>query len=300
MDFFLRTWDIIKRFYFKLIREDELVVYSAAIAFFTVFSLPAVAVIIVTVVGMLFGEQAVKGELASQIEGVIGEESARQVEMVIQNVSTGETGSIAGIVGIATLVLSATVAFKFLQKSINAMWHIKPKPGSQILKLGFDRLLSFGVVMLLAVLLMLSFIVDVLIANLGDILYDLLPAGDYLLIQGLNYLFSLVFLFLAISMIFKYLPDAVLSWKDVWAGATLTSFSFLIGKYAISLLLSQAGVASTYGAAGALATILVWVFYSAMILLAGAAFTQVYAECCGRGIKPKKNAVKLSTKEEHG
>lgn len=273
------------------------IVYSAAIAFFTIFSLPPTLIIVAAIAGRVFEKQAVEGEITDQISELVGPESAQQIEIILENVSTNESGIIYSIIGIATLLFSATVVFNFVQKALNAIWGVKPKPSKGLLKFIIDRLLSFSIVVILGFFLMVSLVLDAAMVFLGDYLVGLLSGFAVYLIQILNFILSFLVVTIIFAVMFKVLPDAKVKWKDVWMGAVVTAVLFNIGKFIIGIILGSTEIASTYGAAGSLAAILLWVFYSTVILLIGAEFTYVYSRMKGRTIKPAKQAVNVEKKE---
>lgn len=273
-------------------------VYAAAIAFFTVFSLPSVLIIIVQTLGTILGTEEVRSQLASQVSGLIGTTSAEEIIKIIQNRGWDSSSLLANIISIVFLLVSATVIFGFVQKALDSIWGVKPKPERGVIKFLQDRLLSFSLIIILGFLLLVSLVIDAIMSIFRDFLNSIF-LNDYTvyIIQTMSNVLSLVVISLIFALIFKFLPDAKIRWKDVAVGAIVTGTLFTIGKYLIGLLLANTQVASTYGAAGSLAGILVWVFYSSLLVLIGAIFTRVYAEELGKRIEPKKHSVRVVTKE---
>jgi membrane protein len=294
---FLKTvWKLLKGTAKRFTGGDP-IVYSAAIAFFTIFSLPPTLIIVAAIAGRVFEQQAVEGEITDQISELIGSGSAHQIEVILSNVSTNESGIIYSIIGIATLLFSATVVFNFIQKALNTIWGVKPKPNKGFLKFVIDRILSFSMVVILGFFLMVSLVLDAALVFLTDYFKGLLSGFAVYLIQAINFILSFIVVTVIFAFMFKVLPDAKVKWKDVWMGAVVTAVLFTIGKILISIVLGSTEIASTYGAAGSLAAILLWVFYSTVILLLGADFTYVYSKLKGRTIRPAKQAVNVEVKE---
>lgn len=294
--FFSKVWLLI-RDTFQKFQENDPVIYAAAIAFFTLFSLPSMLIIMVRVIGSFLSEAEIQRNLAQQVESLIGPASADEIVKIIESRALGDSSLLVNAVSIFFLVFSATVIFAFIQKSLNSIWGVKPKPEKGALKFAQDRLLSFSIIIVLAFLMLVSLAVDTLLSTAKGFLQDLMSEYTVYVMETANYLISILVISLIFTLIFKYLPDAKIRWKDVMVGGLVTGLLFTLGKYLIGLLLSNTSIASTYGAAGSLAGILVWVFYSSILVLIGAMFTRVYASNIGREIEPKKHSVKVVTKE---
>lgn len=294
--FFKTTWKLIRKTTKKFSKEDP-VVYAAAIAFFTIFSLPSVLIIIVRGIGTFVGTEKVRNEVGIQIEGMVGADTASQVDKIIENVSQFEDNVWLNIIGLVFLFISATAMFNFIQKALNSIWGVKPKPNKEVLKFLKDRLLSFLLIVVFGFLILISFLIDAVLGIFNDFISQLLSGLTYYVMLGLNYLITLSVVTLVFGLIFKFLPDANIRWKDVSVGALVTGILFTIGKALFGIVLSQTDIASTYGAAGSLAAILFWVFYSSIILMIGAVFTQVYASSIGRHILPNRHSVKVEVQE---
>lgn len=291
-----KAWKILKETVQKFIK-DEPMSYGASIAFYTIFSLPAVLIIITVVAGYAFGQEAVTGELYDQIKNLVGPQSANEIQKIIQNASLSESGMVATVIGIATLTFSATTVFISIQNALNSIWGVKAKPQKGWLKLIINRVLSFTLVVTLGFLLLVSLLLEAGLQIFGEFLASILTGVTYYIMRLINYSISLVVITCVFAMVFRVLPDARVKWKDVWMGAFVTTLLFTLGKYLISLYLGTSNIDSTYGAAGSLVLVLVWVYYSSLILLLGAEFTQVYSRNLGRRIQPSSHAVRVQVVE---
>ncbi|MDM0075220.1 YihY/virulence factor BrkB family protein [Variovorax sp. J2P1-59] len=250
---------------------------GAAISYYTMFSLAPLLVIVIAIAGALFGREAVQGEIVAQLTGLIGREGAIAVQGLVRSASEPERGLIAGVVSIAVLVVGATTVFAELQSALDRIWHVpeKDKP-TGVWAVLRARLLSFGLILGLAFLLMVSLIVSAGVAAFGTWAGGMLPGWE-LLLQMLNILVSLSITTLLFAMIFKFMPTASITWRDVWIGAGVTAVLFEVGKLLIGLYLGKSGVTESFAAAGSLVVLLAWVYYAAQIFLLGAEFTKVYA-----------------------
>lgn len=266
---------------------------AAALSYYTVFSIAPFLIVVIAVAGLIAGEDAVRGQLDDQVQGLMGREGADLVQQLIQNNSQPAENILATVIGIATLLLGAGGVFGQLQDSLNTVWGVEPKAGRGLLATIKDRFLSFTMVLGVGFLLLVSLVLSSFLAALSNLLIGLLPGTD-LLLQALNFVISFAVITLLFGMMYKILPDVEIQWRDVWVGAAFTSLLFSIGKTALGIYLGNSGVLSTYGAAGSLIIILLWVFYSAQILLFGAEFTQVYAMRYGSRILPSANAVAVT------
>lgn len=245
---------------------------GAALAYYLAFSLAPVLVIAVALSSLVFGEAAARGQLVNQIESTVGPQMAGVIQTILgQTHATGAT-TLATVVSIAVLLLSATAVFAELQNALDTLWDVRPKEGSVWLGLLKDRLWSMAVVLVVGALLLLSLAVSTAVDRF-------LPSA---LLRAVNVVVSLGLITLFVAMIYKFLPDVVLTWRDVWVGSAATAVLFTLGKYLIGLYLSRVNMASAYGVAGSLAVILLWVYYSAQVFLLGAAFTRAFADKYGR------------------
>jgi membrane protein len=276
---------------FKGFSDYKVPKLSASLAYYTVFSLGPLLIVIIFLCSIFLGREAVEGTIYSQMQGFVGDDAAKQIEDIIKNAAVSGKGSIAAIIGIATLIIGATTVFGEIQDSINTVWGLKPKPKQGWLKLIKNRLLSFGIIGTLGFLLLVSLGINAIIESLGNRLKDIFPDVAVVFFYIINLLLTLGVTTFLFAVIFKVLPDAKIKWKDVWAGAITTSVLFMLGKFAISFYISKSEVGSTYGAAGSLVVLLVWVYYSAIILYFGAVFTKAYAMKYGSDILPNDYAV---------
>ena len=294
--FWKRTKGVIKQASSRF-KEADPIVYSAAIAFFTLFSMPPILLIIVRVAGALIGPEAIKSEVYAQVSEKVGGDSANQIRMVLEQGRDLSGDTWTNILTVAVLLFAATVVFSFIKKALNSIWGVKPKPKKGALKFALDRLLSLLLIIVLGIFLVASLLADTLINSFTDILAnEFLGLTSYVAII-LNVVSSYILVTLSFALLFKFLPDVKLPWKPVWIGALITGFLFTLGKYVIGSIISTTNVTTTYGAAGSLAAILLWVFYSSVIVLVGALITKIYFLHTGHTIQPNRNAVAIETRE---
>jgi membrane protein len=262
-----------------------------ALAYYTVFSLAPLLTISIAIAAVVFGQEAAQGQIFEQLRGLLGEASGRAVQDMVQNATAKPTaGVLATLISVAMLLFGASGVFGQLQASLNAIWGVKPKPGRGVLGLIQDRVLSFGFTLVVGFLLLVSLLLTAAIALIAEWIGGMMPSTETLT-QVLNFILSLGLVTLLFAMMFKFLPDAEIAWRDVWIGAFLTAVFFGIGKFALGLYLGKSGVTSSYGAAGSLIVLLLWVYYSSQIFFFGAEFTQVYANRLGSRVTPAENAV---------
>lgn len=274
--------------------EDEPFIRSASLSYYTIFSLPALLLIVVYLVGVFFGEETAQKEVVNYAREMISEEVAREIEKMRGNLDVLGNTVWAAIVGIGTLVFGATSVFYQLQQNLNQIWGLKPVPEKAILKLLKDRLFSFGIILIIGLLLLISLVLTAVINSLGQNISELLPGISFYIIEGLNLIISFSIMVLLFAAIYKILPDAEIKWKYVWLGAIVTTFLFIIGKFLLGLYFRLADPASAFGAAGTLIILMLWVNYACLILFFGAEFTQVYARKYGARIKPSQHAMRIS------
>ncbi len=251
---------------------------GAAISYYTMFSLAPLLIIVIAVAGALFGREAVQGQIAAQLSGLIGQDGATAVQGLIKSASSPSRGLIAGSISIVVLIIGATTVFAELQSALDRIWHVpeKEKP-TGVWGILRARVLSFGLILGLAFLLMVSLVVSTGVAAFGSWTSGLLPGWE-LLLQGVNVLVSIGITTVLFAMIFKFMPTVPIRWHDVWIGAIVTAVLFEIGKIAIGIYLGKSGVNESFAAAGSLVVLLAWVYYAAQIFLLGAEFTKVYAD----------------------
>lgn len=277
--------------------DDHPLDHAAIIAFYTIFSLPAVLTITVHMAGLAFGQEQVKNEIQNRVSSIIGQESALQIQRIVEQ--AGQTGdsTIGTIVGIGLMVFSATTVFIALQDALNAMWEVEARPKKGWLKVIINRLLSLAMVASMGFLLLVSLTADLFVSLFNDYLQENFSGISAQLISAGEFVITTVLSMLIFGLIFKVLPDAKIRWKNTWIGALVTALLFNLGKFLISLMLENNPLSDTYGTAGALVMILIWVFYSSVIFLFGAEFTQMYSRHYDQGIRPSEHAVKVETKK---
>jgi membrane protein len=257
---------------------------GAALAYYTIFSLAPLLVIAIAVAGLVFGPEAAQGQVSQQVGSLVGEQGGQAVEAMVAAANKPETGTLATVLGVVMLVFGATILFAQLQDALNTIWEVRPKPGRGVWGVIRDRLLSLTMVLGVAFLLLVSLVVSAVLAAIGGLFGDWQTgvAG-----QAVTTLVDLVVVTLLFALIFKFLPDAEIGWRDVWFGAVVTAVLFAVGKVLIGVYIGRAGIASAYGAAGSLVVLLIWLYYASQIFLFGAELTKSYANRMGSRIKPK-------------
>ncbi len=274
---------------FREWQQDKVSLLAAALAYYTIFSVTPLLVIAIAIAGAVFGEDAAKGEIIQQINNLVGEQGAQVIEIGLANANQPQLGSMASLISLVILLVGASGVFAQLQEALNTVWDVKLKSGGSLWQFLRKRLLSFGMVLAIGFLLLVSLILSAILSGISNLEINLLP-GWVSLFRLLNLAISLGMISLLFALIYKYLPDVKIRWQDVWVGAIITALLFTFGKFLIGLYLGKGSLGSAYGAAGSLIIFLAWVFYSAQILLFGAEFTQVYARKYGRTIRPDKHA----------
>lgn len=257
--------------------EDNAPSRAASLSYYTVFSVAPLLLIAVAIAGVFLGREAVRAELAGEMQRLLGGGSAKLIEEMMASTSKMGTGVVASVAGVVLLVLGACGAFVELQDALNTMWDVDKQKTSGLLGFLKARLLSFAMIGVIAFLLLVSLIISAAISAFGHFVQEGLPGGEALYQAG-NFVVSFGVITFLFAAIFKILPDAKIAWRDVWFGAAVTSLLFVIGKLLIGLYLGKTSAASSYGAAGSFAVLLIWVYYSAMIVFFGAELTHVYAQ----------------------
>lgn len=276
--------------------EDHVLKYSASLSYYTVFSIAPILIIIISIAG-IFIKQDVEGEIADQIKGLVGGEAATQIQSMIGNTHKSGNNVFASIVSTIILVLAATSIFGEIQDSINNIWGLKSKPKKGLLKMLINRLISFSLIISLGFIAMVSLLLDTAVKIVTDYMGRIQGAGVYFVLI-LNYIMNFLVISFMFSVIFKVLPDAKIKWRDVIKGAIVTAILFIVGKEVISFYIIKNNFTSVYGAAASIVIILVWVYYTAVILYFGAEFTKVYAINYGSKILPNDYAVWIKLTEE--
>jgi membrane protein len=272
--------------------EDDVPRLGASLAYYTLFAIAPVLLVATAIAGLAFGPQAVRGEIVGQIDYLVGREGARAVQSLLEGTSQRRAGYVATIVGTVTLVLAATGAFLELQTALNTIWRVKPNPTNATFRaFVINRVRSFGLVVAIGFLLLVSLAVSAALAALGTWLQRISP-GMPLVWNAMNVLVSLVVITALFTLLYAFLPDVKLRGRDVVVGAFVTAVLFTIGKQLIGFYLGQSTTASTYGAAGSVIVLLLWVYYSSQVVLVGAEFTRIYTQRQGRRPQPEPFAMK--------
>lgn len=273
--------------------EDNVPLLAAALAYYTMFSLAPLLIIAIAIVGAIFGQQAAQGEIVGQIQGLVGKQGAEFIQSMIQNASKpGSGGGVATFIGIVVLIFGASGVFGQLQAALNTIWEVKPKPGRAVKSFLQARFLSFAMVLVIGFLLLVSLVLSAVLSGISGYFGAFLP-GSIVIGRILNFVISFGIITLLFASIYRFLPDVHVPWKNLWVGAAVTSLLFNLGKFLLGVYLGNSTVGSAYGAAGSFVVILIWVFYSAQILLFGAEFTQVYSKYRGKPIVPSRHAVSV-------
>lgn len=287
----LKYWSAVIRTTVTLWLEAQVFVHAAALAFFTVFSVAPVVIVAVTLVGLVLGESAAQGRIAEQLQVAIGPEAAAAIQTAVENSRIQHSGLLPTIAGFAAILFGATTVFTQMQDALNAIWGVAPRPTrSSVLIYLKTRLLSLAVVLGIGFVLLVSLTLSVFVRGVITFAEDWLPV-PVPVVLGLDWVVSLTVITLLFATIFRVLPDVVLRWRDVFLGAFVTALLFAFGRALIAIYLSTTATASTYGAAGSLVLLLLWVNYSSMILLFGAAFTRAHLQARGRPVRPRATAI---------
>jgi membrane protein len=276
-------------------QEDNVSQLAAALAYYTVFSMTPLLVLAIAIAGAVFGEEAARGEIVSQIQGLVGTSGAEAIETALDNANQPEISSIASLISIVVLLFGASGVFAQLQEALNTVWNVRTKPGRGLKGAVRKRFLSFSMVLAIGFLLLVSLVLSAALSALANINLDFIPGFNFVW-EIVNFVISFGLITLLFALMYKYLPDVKIAWGDVWVGAMITALLFSMGKYILGLYLGQGSFGSAYGAAGSLVIILAWVYYSAQILLFGAEFTQVFARHYGAQIIPDGDAETLPAK----
>jgi membrane protein len=287
-------WGVLKRA-FAGWWNDNVPRMGAALAYYTLFSLAPILIVAIAVTGLVFGAEAVRGEIVGQIEGLVGHEGGLAVQAMLEGAARPSSSIPATVIGLITFFLGATGAFLELQTDLDAIWRVKPKENTSFFKaLLKQRLISFGLVLGFSFLLLTSLVVSAALAALHTYMGNTFP-GVSVLWEAVNVVVSLAVITALFAMIYKVLPDVKLGWRDVWIGGLVTAGLFTIGKSVIGLYIGASTFSSTYGAAGSVVVLLVWVYYSAQIILLGAEFTREYVKTFGRRPPPEPWAGKTAS-----
>jgi len=270
---------------------------SASLAYYTLFSMAPLLLLVISLAGAFFGKEAIEGSVFAELNGLVGNEAATQIQQIIKNMELSGSTTLSLVIGAVSLIIGATTVFGDIQDSVNKIWSVKAKPEKGWLKLVKDRLLSGSIIIGLGFLLIVALVVNGAVSAFDYILKGWLPDFSVILLTALTALVNFLVLALLFGVIYKVLPDAKIKWRDVRAGALFTAALFMLGRYVIGIYINKADVGSPYGAAGSLIIILIWVYYSAAILYISTSFTKVYAAAKGENIKPSDHAVYVEEKE---
>ena len=279
---------------FRDFKDDDAPRLAAALSYYTVFSLPPLLILITLIAGIIWDPQEIQSRLVGEVGGAIGPEGAAQIRSMIANADRpGSGGLLMTLLSIGALLFGATGAFGQLQAALNTAWEVEPDPeAGGILAMATKRLLSFGMILVIVFLLLVSLVLSAILSAAGSQVAGALPGGIGAgALWFINLALSLLVITLLFMAMYKILPDAVVAWSDVWKGALATAALFVLGKFLLGFYIARSDPGSAFGAAGSLAIILVWIYYSAMIFFLGAEFTQVYAQRKGSGIVPDDDAV---------
>jgi membrane protein len=280
--------------------DDNAFKLSASLSYYTIFALGPLLIIIISLSAIFYGKDVVEGKLFDQLSGLVGTDAALQIQSILINAQQTHATTLGAIIGFIVLFIGATGVFTEIQGSINFIWSVRAKPKKGWVKYLFNRLISFSLIIGLGFLLLVSLIVNALLTFLSDTLTRKFPHFPVGLFNLANSLIILTVITCLFAVIYKVLPDAIISWKDAWIGSIFTALLFLLGKFLIGYYLGKSNLGVTYGAAASIVILLAWVYYSSLILYFGAEFTKVYALHSGEGIRPKETAVfiiKRETKE---
>ena len=270
--------------------DDNATRLAAALAFYTVLSIAPLLVLAVAVAGWVYGEEAARGQIASELSSIVGAQAGEGIQTLLQHANQPDHGLLGSLIGGVVLLVGASGVFGELQSALNAIWRVKPRPGRGVLGALRDRFFSFSMVMVVAFLLLVSLVLTAVLSAVGAFFEKALPGGEGLW-QLINNGMSLLVITGLFALIFKVLPDVKIGWRLVWPGAAFTALLFTAGKYVLGLYLGRASVASPYGAAGSLVVLVIWVYYAAQILFLGAEFTRQYARAQGLVLEPARDAV---------
>ncbi|PSB09086.1 ribonuclease BN [Pleurocapsa sp. CCALA 161] len=274
---------------FKEWQEDNASRIAAALAYYAVFSISPLLVIAIAIAGTFFGQQTAQTQITQQLTDLVGKDGVQPVLMALNNINQPEIKGVASLISIGVLLLGASGFFAQLQDALNTVWKVKPQPGQGMKIFVRKRISSFLMVLAIGFLLILSLILSAVVSTLSKYQVDYLP-GSTILWENLDLIVSLGLMTFIFGLMFKYVPDAKIVWKDVFVGSVMTAILFLFGKFLLGVYLSKGSLGSAYGAAGSLIVLLAWIYYSAQIILFGAEFTQVYSRIYGSKIRPSKHS----------
>ncbi len=294
---FVNIWKLLK-LSFEKFGDENTMNMAAALAYYTIFSLPPILIIIINIAGVFLEEQRFQVQLQEELSDLVGASGAEELMKTISNIGVFQKEWWATGISIIALVFASTTVFVTIQRSLNHIFRVKAKPRIGILKIAIDRVISFTMVLSLSFILLISLILNALVSYLGELLAQFTPITETWYISISSFLLPLLITIVLIALIFRLLPDARMNWKDAFVGATITAILFSLGKLLIGYYVGNSNVGSLYDAAGSVLVIMVWIFYSSSIFFFGAQVTYVYANIFGSKIRPSKNAVRIFLREE--
>jgi len=271
--------------------DDQCLKLSAALSYYTIFSLAPMLLVMISVLSIFFGREAIQGQIFGQINDLVGNDAARQLQEILKNASLSDKSGVAAAVGIGTLLVGATGVFAEIQSSINYIWSIEARPEKGWLKYLKTRFLSFSIILTLGFLLLVSLGVNAVVDLLGQELAKYFSEASIVFFYVVNLAITLLVITTLFAVIFKVLPDGKIRWRECFVGAAFTAILFGIGKFGISFYIGQSNLGATYGASASIIILLTWVYYSSIILYFGAEFTKIYANNEGTNIRPSEHAV---------
>ncbi|TVQ11296.1 MAG: YihY/virulence factor BrkB family protein [Bacteroidetes bacterium] len=295
----LQVFELMKRAA-KKYKQDNPLQLAGTTAFFAIFAMAPLIIIIVSVAGMLLGQEEIQTKLFAEIDQFFGEQGAQYIRSIVENMQDSRTGIIATSVGFAIFIFISTTFFSVMQNSLNYIWRVRAKPKNNFLRTLYDRLISFGLILILGFVMLLSIVVDAAKSLFQGFMHERFPDLTLLILEVGNFVFYFAVTMVIFAAIYRFLPDAHIKWGVTWVGASITAFLFVTGKAIISFGLGSINIGAIYGAAGSLVVILLWVFYSSLIFFYGAEITQQYAEMYSHDIKPKDYAVRIEINEVEG
>ncbi|HKU44747.1 MAG TPA: YihY/virulence factor BrkB family protein [Polyangiales bacterium] len=275
--------------------DDNAARVAASLAFYTLLSMAPLMILSIAIAGVVLGEDTARQQIVERVGALIGPQAAGALDAVVASAHHSDSGVLSSIIGVVVLLAGASGVFGELQYALDTIWGVKPKPQRGVLGVVKDRLFSFAMVIGVAFVLLVSLVVSAVVSGLGSYMADALPGGA-LVWQVVNLCVSLAVITALFAMIYKVVPDVEIRWRDVWVGAFVTAALFNLGKYLLGIYLGRSSVASSYGAAGSVVALVVWVYYSSQLVFLGAEFTQVFAKRFGVQIRPSKNAMMIGDK----
>ncbi|MDV7697591.1 YihY/virulence factor BrkB family protein [Chryseobacterium soli] len=282
-------WDVLKETFTEW-NDSSASRDSASLAYYAIFSIPGLLIIIIWIAGYFFGEEAIRGEISSQISGLMGTDVAQSIQSMIAGALIDKQNIFMKIVGIGSLVFGSTTLFFQLQHSLNTLWDVEAAPKKALVKFILDRANSLGMILILGFLLMITMILSSMISLFNNWITNYFGFETYMLVELVNFGIGFVLVMLLFALMFKVLPDVQINWKPVWKGALLTTILFTLGKFLLSLYFSNFKPTSAFGTAGTVILIMMWINYSCMLVFFGAEFTKIYSYKKGYKIAPSKHA----------